>query len=318
MLRGVVLALLLLFSPCSFAQPSQKAIRMIVPFAPGASADGIARAISTGLGKRSGKTVVVENMTGAGGSQGLIALSKAPPDGDTLAVGATGALLINPHIAGSNAPDLLRDLTPLAKLIEVGIVVVANPKTGPKSIKELIERAKANPQGVSYGSTGVNTGQHLTMEMLAAHTGANLVHIPYRGSAPAIVDLIAGQIPVASVDITSAYPHIVAGRAIALGMAEFKRSRAAPEIPTIGESGVLGFGRSGGFIGLFAPRATPPAVVKRISAEVKEILESPAVLAALKPLTVSASYEDSETFAKFLAAEGEQWKKTLQSLMLSK
>jgi tripartite-type tricarboxylate transporter receptor subunit TctC len=317
MLRALLLALLLLPAP-ALAQPSQKSIRIIVPFAPGASADGIARAISIDLGKRSGKSVVVENMTGAGGSQGLITLSKAPPDGDTLGVGASGALLINPHIAGSNAPDLLRDLMPVAKLIEVGIVVVANPKTGPKTIKELIERAKASPQGISYGSTGVNTGQHLTMEMLAAHTGANLVHIPYRGSAPAIVDLIAGQIPVASVDITSAYPHIVAGRAIALGMAEFKRSRAAPEIPTIGESGVMGFGRSGGFIGLFAPRATPPSVVKRISAEVKEILDSPAVLAALKPLTVSASYEDSDTFAKFLAAEAVQWKKTLQSLMLSK
>jgi len=316
MLRALLLALLL--PSAALAQPAQKTIRMIVPFAPGASADGIARAISIDLGKRSGKTVVVENQTGAGGSQGLVTLSKAPPDGDTLAVGASGALLINPHIIGSNAPDLLADLVPVAKLIEVGIVVVANPKTGPKTILELIERAKANPQGVSYGSTGVNTGQHLTMEMLAAHTGANLVHIPYRGSAPAIVDLIAGQIPVASVDITSAYPHIVGGRAIALGMAEFKRSRAAPEIPTIGESGVMGFGRSGGFIGLFAPRATPPAVVKRISADVQRILDSPAVMAALKPLTVSASYEDSETFAKFLAAEAVQWKQILQSLKLSK
>jgi tripartite-type tricarboxylate transporter receptor subunit TctC len=317
-LRGVVLALLLVSSHSTFAQPSQKPIRIIVPFAPGASADGIARAISIELGKRSGKTVVVENMTGAGGSQGLITLSKAPPDGDTLGVGASGALLINPHIAGSTAPDLLRDLVPVAKLIEVGIVVVANPKTGPKTIKELIERAKASPQGISYGSTGVNTGQHLTMEMLAAHTGANLVHIPYRGSAPAIVDLISGQIPVASVDITSAYPHIVGGRAIALGMAEFKRSRAAPEIPTIGESGVMGFGRSGGFIGLFAPRATPPAVVKRISADVEEILQSPVVLAALKPLTVSAAYQDSETFSKFLAEEGAQWRQTLQMLKLAK
>jgi tripartite-type tricarboxylate transporter receptor subunit TctC len=315
-LRALWLVSLLLLPHAASAQP-QKSIRMIVPFAPGASADGIARAISNDLGKRSGKTVVVENQTGAGGSAGLITLSKATPDGDTLGVGASGALLINPHITGSNAPDLLRDLAPVAKLIEVGIVVVANPKTGPKTMKELVERAKASPQGISYGSTGVNTGQHLTMEMLAAHTGANLVHIPYRGSAPAIVDLIAGQIPVASVDITSAYPHIVAGRAIALGMAETRRSRAAPEIPTIGEMGITGFGRAAGFIGLFAPRATPPAVVQRISAEVREILASPPVLASLKPLTVSAAHEDSETFAKFLAAEGARWKQVLQSLKLA-
>ena len=119
------------------------------------------------------------------------------------------------------------------------------------------------------------------------------MHIPYRGSAPAIVDLIAGQIPVASVDITSAYPHIVGGRAIALGMAETQRSKAAPEIPTIGEAGVTGFGRAGGFIGLFAPRGTPPAVVKRISAEVQEILAlARGAGQRSRPLTVSAAYED--------------------------
>jgi tripartite-type tricarboxylate transporter receptor subunit TctC len=317
MLRVLLLATLLL-PGSAFAETSQKTIRIIVPFAPGASADGIARAISIELGKRSGKTVVVENMTGAGGSQGLVTLTKSPPDGDTLGVGATGALLINPQIAGSNAPDLLRELTPVAKLIEVGIVVVANPTTGPKSITDMLARAKANPQGLSYGSTGVNTGQHLSMEMLKAATGANLVHIPYRGSAPAIVDLVAGQIPVASVDITSAYPHIVAGRAVALGMAEAKRSRAAPEIPTIGESGVLGFGRAGGFIGLFAPAGTPAAVVKRLSDEVRQILASPAIQPNLKALTVSAAYEDDATFAKFLAVETARWKQTLQSLNLSK
>ena len=317
MLRVLLLATLLL-PGSAFAQTSQKTIRIIVPFAPGASADGIARAISIDLGKRMGKTVVVENMTGAGGSQGLVTLTKSPPDGDTLGVGATGALLINPHITGSNAPDLLRELIPVAKLIEVGIVVVANPKTGPTSITDMLARAKASPQGLSYGSTGVNTGQHLSMEMLKAATGANLVHIPYRGSAPAIVDLVAGQIPVASVDITSAYPHIVGGRAIALGMAEAKRSRAAPEIPTIGESGVLGFGRAGGFIGLFAPVGTPAALVKRISDEVRQILASPGIAANLKALTVSAAYEDDTAFAQFLAAETARWKQTLQSLKLAK
>ena len=317
MLRVLLLAILLL--PASaFAETSQKTIRIIVPFAPGASADGIARAISIDLGKRTGKTVVVENMAGAGGSAGLIALAKSPADGDTLGVGATGALLINPHIAGSNAPDLLRELTPVAKLIEVGIVVVANPKSGPNSITDMLARAKASPQGLSYGSTGVNTGQHLSMEMLKAATGANLVHIPYRGSAPAIVDLVAGQIPVAAVDITSAYPHIVSGRAVALGMAEAKRSRAAPEIPTIGESGVLGFGRAGGFIGLFAPAGTPAAVVKRISDEVRQILASPAIGPNLKALTVSAAYEDDATFTKFLAVETARWKQTLQSLKLAR
>jgi tripartite-type tricarboxylate transporter receptor subunit TctC len=309
----------LLLPASAFAQTStQKSIRMIVPFAAGASADGIARAIAIDLGKRLGKTVVVENIVGAGGTTGLVALANAAPDGDTLGIGATGALVVQPHLPGPTAPDLLRRITPVAKLIEVGIVVVANPKVGPKSIAELIARSKENPQGISYGSTGVHTGQHLTMEMLARATGANLVHIPYRGSAPAIVDLVAGQIPVASVDITSAYPHIVAGRALALGMAEAKRSRAAPEIPTIGESGVLGFGRAGGFIGLFAPAGTPAPLVKRISDEVRQILASPAIAPNLKALTVSAAYEDEAAFAAFLATETGRWKQTLQSLKLAK
>jgi tripartite-type tricarboxylate transporter receptor subunit TctC len=316
--RALLLAMLLLPAAAivqtSHAQTSQKTLRIIVPFAPGASADGIARAIGNELGTRFGKTVIVENNVGAGGSTGLLLLAKSPPDGDTLSVGATGALLINPNLPGSTAPDLLRELVPVAKLIEVGVVVVANPEKGPTSIKDMIERSKANPQGLSYGSTGVNTGQHLTMELLKRATGANLVHVPYRGSAPAVVDLIAGQIPVAAVDITSAYPHVVAGRLRALGMGEMKRSAAAPEIPTIAEGGVPGFGRAGGFIGLFAPGGTPAPVVHRISHEVGEILKLPQVQANVRTLTASVSYEDEVAFAAFLAAEAAKWKIALQTL----
>jgi tripartite-type tricarboxylate transporter receptor subunit TctC len=312
-----MLLLLLLLSGPALAQTAQKTIRIIVPFAPGASADGIARAIGNDLGMRTGKQVVIENNTSAGGTLGLLTVAKSPADGDTLGIGATGALLINPNLPGSTAPDLLRELTPVAKLIEVGIVVVSNPDTGPKTIKELIERSKAQPQGLGYGSTGVNTVQHLTMELLKQATGANLVHIPYRGSAPAVVDLLAGQIPVAAVDITSAYPHIVAGRLIALGMAETKRSVAAPEIPTIAEGGVPGFGHAGGFIGLFAPGNTPEPVIRKMSGEVKEILATPAVQANVRNLTAAVAYEDGPTFAANLAAEAARWKTVLSSLKLS-
>src|SRR5215470_5803610 len=311
--RGLVLALLLL-PAAAFAQSSPKPMRIIVPFAPGASADGIARAIGNDLGMRLGKQIIVENNVGAGGTLGLTTVAKSPPDGDTLGIGASGALLINPNLPNSTAPDFLRELTPVAKLIEVGVLVVANPSSGPKSVMEMIERSKTLPDGLSYGSTGVNTGQHLTMELLKRATGANLVHVPYRGSAPAVVDVVAGQIPVAAVDITSAYPHVMAGRLRALGMAEVKRSAAAPEIPTIAEGGVPGFGRAGGFIGLFAPAGTPPAVVKGISREVGEILKLPHVQANVRALTASVAYEDDVTFANFLAAESARWKTALQSL----
>src|SRR3954449_3263534 len=313
--RALLLGMLVLSAP-ALAQ-TQKTIRIIVPFAPGASADGIARAIGIGLGNAMGKTAVIENNTGAGGTLGLLALAKAPTDGDTLGVGATGALLINPNLPGSTAPDLLRELAPVAKLIEVGVVVVANPTTGPKSIKELIERSKAQPQGVSYGSTGTHTGQHLTMELLKQATGANLVHIPYRGSAPAVVDLLAGQIPVASVDLTSAYPHIQAGRLIALGLADSKRFPVTPEIPTIAEGGVPGFGRASGFIGLFAPAGTPAPVVTKLSRALAAILATPGAQPAARALTSATAYEDDEAFARFLTAESAKWKQALSSLNLS-
>ena len=217
-LRTAMLVALLVASTPAWAQTSQKSMMIIVPFAPGASADGIARTIANELGPRLGRQVVVENKPGAGGSLGLTALAKAPPDGDTLSVGATGALVINPHLPGAPAFDPLRELAPVAKLIDVPLVIVANPRTGPKSMAELIEQAKTSQAGVTYGTTGTNSAMHLTMELLERATGANLVHVPYRGSAPAVTDAVGGQIPVAVVDLTSAHPHIKAGTLIALGV----------------------------------------------------------------------------------------------------
>src|SRR6266508_2475238 len=248
-LKRVLLPVLAIAITCgpALAQSSQKPIQIIVPFAPGASADGAARIVANELGPRLGRQVVVEHRAGAGGALGLQMLAKSAPDGDTLGVGATGALLLNPNLPSNPGPDLLRELAPVAKLIDVAIVLVANPSTGPKSIADMIERSKTMPGGLTYGSTGTNTSQHISVELFKRATGANLVHVPYRGSAPAVVDLIGGQIPLASVDLTSAYPHIQAGRLIALGLIDGKRFAAAPEIPTIAESGVPGFGRASGW-----------------------------------------------------------------------
>jgi tripartite-type tricarboxylate transporter receptor subunit TctC len=311
-----MLALLLACTP-AFAQTSQKPIQIIVPFAPGASADGAARIVANELGQRlGGRQVVVENKAGGGGTIGLQAVAKATPDGDTLGVGATGALLLNPNLPVNPGPDLLRDLTPVAKIIDVAVVLVANAATGPKSIQEMIARSKATPDGLTYGSTGANTSQHITIELLKQATGANLVHVPYRGSAPAVVDVLSGQIPLASVDLTSAYPHIQSGKLIALGLADSKRFPVTPEIPTIAEGGVPGFGRASGFIGLFAPAGTPAPVVKKISREVAAILATPGAQATARTLTSAASYADDESFGQFLRGESAKWKEALSSLSL--
>jgi tripartite-type tricarboxylate transporter receptor subunit TctC len=314
LIRRAFLLALLLAPGATLAQTAQKAVTIIVPFAPGASADGIARTIANELGPRLARQIVVENKPGAGGSLGLTILAKSPPDGDTLSVAATGALVISPHLPGATPFDPLRDLTPIAKLIDVPLVIVANPNTGPKSIKEMIERSKATPAGLSYGSTGTNSGQHLTMELLKRATGANLVHVPYRGSAPAVTDAVGGQIPLAVVDLTSAHPHIKAGTLKALGVPHTKRTEIAPEIPTIAEAGVPGFGRIGGFIGLFAPAGTPAPVVKRLSREVASILAVPEVQAKVRLLSVQPAYEDDVAFARMLADESAKWKELLRSL----
>ena len=312
--RCAVIAAMLLWPALAAAQLSQKTMQIVVPFAPGASADGIGRIIATELSARLGRQVLVENKPGAGGSLGLMAVAKAPADGDTLAIAATGALVINPHLQNATAFDPLRDLVPIAKLIEIPIVLVANPASGPKSVVELIAQAKTNPGGVSYGSTGVNSGQHLAMEMLKQATGANLVHVPYRGSAPAVTDVLGGQISVASVDLTSAYPHIQAGTLIALGLADEKRSALVPQIPTIAEQGVPGFGRPSGFIGLFAPAGTPAATIRKLTNEIRDSLATADVQARVRQLAVDVAYLDDAMFARFLAAESAKWKQTIQSL----
>src|SRR5690606_2359090 len=138
---------------------------------------------------------------GAGGALGLQLLSKAAPDGDTLSIGATGALVINPHVPGSTGFDPLKEVLPVAKLIDIPIVLVANARTGPKTVKEMLERAKSTPGGLSFGTTGANSSQHLAVELLKKMTGANLIHVPYRGSAPAAMAVIGDQVPLASVDL---------------------------------------------------------------------------------------------------------------------
>jgi tripartite-type tricarboxylate transporter receptor subunit TctC len=166
---------------------------------------------------------------------------------------------------------------------------------------------------MSFGTTGVNSSQHLTIELLKKVTGANLVHVPYRGSAPAVTDVLGGQIPLGSVDITSAHAHTKAGTLTALGVPHAKRAAIAPEIPTIAEGGVPGFERAPGFIGLLAPAGTPPAVVKRISREIAAILAVPEVQAKIRLLSVQPAYEDDETYASFLKTDSAKWKEALSA-----
>jgi tripartite-type tricarboxylate transporter receptor subunit TctC len=318
LLRTSLMLAMLALSGSALAQTSQKAIQIIVPFPPGGSADGIGRIIATELGERLGRQTFVENKPGAGGGLALQFLSKAAPDGDTLSIGATGALVINPHVPGSSGFDPLKEIVPVAKLIDIPIVLVANAKTGPNSIKDMLDRAKSTTGGLSFGTTGANSSQHLAVELLKKTTGANLVHVPYRGSAPAAMAVIGDQIPLASVDLTSGHPHIKAGTLTALGVTSIKRAKSAPDIPTIAEGGVPGFDGSSGYIGIFAPPGTPAPRIRQLSKEIAAIVAKPEVQGKIGLLSVEPAYADETEFGKMLAADSAKWKELFKTMPAAK
>ncbi|HWT18707.1 MAG TPA: tripartite tricarboxylate transporter substrate binding protein [Variovorax sp.] len=287
-----------------------KPVTLIVPFAPGASADGIARIVARELSQALGQPVVVDNKPGAGGALGLIALAKAPADGYTIGMGATGAIAINPHLP--DAPPLKpeRDLVAVAKVADIPLVLVAGAGAGAGashgSLKAFLSQARATPGGLSYGTPGQYTAQHLSGELLASMAKVPMTAVAYRGSAPAVSDLLGGQVPAAVVDLTSAYPHVKAGKLAALGVTSANRSKIAPEIPTIAEEGVPGYAAPA-WMGLFAPAKTPPAVTTRLSNELKTIMARPEVQAQLVGLAAEPVFMDGKAFGEFIAGESKKW-----------
>lgn len=221
---------------CAFAATAQpfpsRPVTLVVPFAPGASADGIARIVGRELSTALGQPVVVDNKPGGGGATGLIGVAKSAPDGYTIGMGATGAIVVNPNLPDAAPLKPQEQLAPVAKVADIPLVLVAGAKTGLRDLRGFIEKARATPEGTSYGTTGQYTAQHLAGELLASMAKLKLVAVPYRGSGPAVTDLLGGQLPVAVVDLTSAYPHIKSGALVALGVTSATRSAVAPEIPT--------------------------------------------------------------------------------------
>jgi len=253
---------------CAFAATAQpfpsKPVTLVVPFAPGASADGIARIVGRELSTALGQPVVVDNKPGGGGATGLIGVAKAAPDGYTIGMGATGAIVVNPNLPDAAPLKPQEQLAPVAKVADIPLVLVAGAKTGLRDLRGFIEKARATPEGTSYGTTGQYTAQHLAGELLASMAKLKLVAVPYRGSGPAVTDLLGGQLPVAVVDLTSAYPHIKSGALVALGVTSATRSAVAPEIPTLAEGGVPGYSATA-WMGLFAPAKAPPEAIEKLA-----------------------------------------------------
>lgn len=281
-------------------------ITLVVPFAPGASADGIARIVGKELGAALGQPVVVDNKPGAGGALGLIAVAKSAPDGYTIGMGATGAIAVNPHLPDAPPLNPQKDLAPIAKLADIPLVFVTSPNSGFGNLQAFLKKSRATPGGLSFGTAGQYTAQHLSGELLANMAGVPMQAVPYRGSAPAVTDVLAGSVPTAMVDLTSAYPQIKAGKLVALGVTSSTRSKVAPEIPTIREEGVADYAAPA-WMGLFAPAQVPAAVQARLARALKAVMAKPDVQQQIVRLSAEPSYLDPAAFANFISVESKKW-----------
>ena len=310
----LLLGLLLSYLPFAVlaqadAYPS-KSIRIVVPFPPGGATDIAARLIGTKLSERWKQPVVVENKPGAGGNLGSDIVAKAPPDGYTLVMGVTGSHAINTSLYSKMPYDPVADFEPITQVAVVPNVVVVHPGVPAATLAELVALAKKEPGKLNYASLGNGTAAHLTMEMFKTAAGIDLAHIPYKGSAPAVADLLAGQVQVMVDGLPSALPHVKAGKLRALAVTSAKRSAAAPDLPTIAESGYPGF-FADAWSGLFAPKHTPKPIVDKLAAEVQRILDLPDVRERLASLGAEPVGSTPAEFAGHVRREIDKWSRVV-------
>ena len=277
--RRAALAVLLACSGLGAYAQSDKPLRMIVPLAAGSTVDAVARAIAPGFGKATGHPVVVENIVGAGGIPGTNQIVKAPKDGLTLGMISSNHV-INPGIYKTIPYDSLKDITPIAVLATVPLVLVVNPALPVKSVKDLLAYGKANPGKLNYGSAGNGSTLHLAGELLISETGLDMKHVPYRGTGPLITDLIGGQVQLAFVSISQVGPQVKAGALRALAVSTPARSAALLDVPTVAEAGVPKYSFDA-WIALVGPGSLPKAIVEADYAAVKVALASPEAQSAL-------------------------------------
>ncbi len=265
-----------------------KPVRLVVTFPPGGSSDTAARIVAPRLAERLGQQVVVENKPGAGGGVGIEFVAKSAPDGYTLVLTGAGGLTANPNLYKKLNYDQVKDLAPIGTFGTSPFVVVASESLPATTMKDVVALAKAQPGRLSYASGGNGTAMHLTGELIKSMSGSFVVHIPYRGTAPAVLATMGGETQLALADLASVRQQARGGRIKMLGVTSRERSSLAPELPTLDESGVPGF-ESAGWFAVLAPAATPPAVVTRLNAEMNAVLRLPEVRqtfanAGLEPL----------------------------------
>ena len=292
-------------SPASAQLNPSRQITIVVPIAAGGGVDAIGRLVAEKLQDRLKQPVVVENRTGAGGMVGADFVAKAAPDGHTLLLMESSATL-HKWLNRSVPFDVTADFAPVGRIATTPLLLFANPSVAAKDVKDLIDSARANPGKLSVGTPGVGTPHHLAMAMMNANAKIDITHVPYRGTAPALNDLIGGQIPLIWATPVAVMPHVESGKVKMLGVASRKRVPSLPQVPTIAENALPGFDVEIWF-GLAAPAKTPPDIVARLSNELQEIVKLPDVQKRAQALGFDLDYGGSEPFRQLIRADHEKF-----------
>ena len=287
------------------AWPS-KPIKWIVPFAPGGTTDILARTVGEKLGAALGQPVIVENRPGAGGGVGADFVAKSPPDGYTLVGGTISTHAINASLYKSLPYDPVRDFVPITLIARLPNLLVINPNVPAKNVAELVALMKANPGKYTFASSGNGTSQHLSGELFKSIAGVDMQHVPYKGSPPALQDVVGGQVTMTFDNITTALPLAKAGNLRALAVTTAQRSAVAPEIPTMAEAGLAGY-EIGSWQGVFAPAGTPPEIVRRLNTEIVRILKSPEIHDKLIALGAEPVGNSVDEFTAMVRSEVAKW-----------
>ena len=295
---------------CAADYPT-KPIRLIVPFPPGGGNDILARAIGQRLAEVIGQQIVVDNRGGAGGMLGAELAAKAAPDGYTIFLGSVGNLAFNPALHAKLAYDPVRDFAPVTLLATSAFILIANPALPAKSVSELIALAKAKPGQLNYGTAGPGSSLHMTGEIFKLATGTDIVPVAYKGTAPALIDLLAGQVQIMFSTMPSALPHVKTGKLRALGVSGPKRTAAAPEVPTIAEAGVPGF-EVLNWQGMAAPSKTPQAIIQKLNSALLETLKTPKVIETLTAQGLEAAGSTPEQFGALIKSEVTKYTKVVK------
>jgi tripartite-type tricarboxylate transporter receptor subunit TctC len=311
--RGALAVVTACMAAVAFAQPyPNHAIRLVVPFPAGGTTDILARAAAQKLTEALGQSVVVDNRPGAGGNIGAELVAKAAPDGYTLLMGTVGTHAINPSLYAKMPYDHVKDFVPIILVAGVPNVLVVNPSLPINSVADLIKLAKAKPGTINFASSGSGTSIHLSGELFKTMAGVDMTHVPYKGSAPALTDVMGGQVQIMFDNLPSSLALIKSGKLRAVAVTSLQRAPALPDVPTIAESGLPGFEASSWF-GILAPAGTPAPIVAKINAEVNKWLQSPEAKEQLLAQGAAAAGGSPEQFVAHIRAETDKWAKVVKA-----